>query len=596
MKNHSLYKMSGILVLSILSTTLSAQAKEKVIVVTANRLETDIKNIGSSVTVIDKETLEKRGDRNLADALKRITGLSIVRRGGVGANTNIRMRGANAEAVRVMIDGINVADTSATDTRFDFESFPIDSIERIEIVRGNQSALYGSNAIGGVINIITNQNVRKGISGSAYIEGGSYGTVNTGSNLAMSNDSSKVFLNMRHGRSDGFSRTTADNEKDGYRQNNISGGAETEISKNLIVGFTAGHEHLDSEYDGFFTPFETYEKDFYYGKAFAKITTNDEKLVQTITAGGQKTNRDYSFGFYDGKREELGYKADIHLFTRDSLTLGSDYNHEQAKATGVKDDVDMHSFYGQYLWGITDDLTLTLGMRQDNHDKFGSYETYRTAIAYNIPETGTILRGSYGTGFVAPNLYQLYDPTYGYDQLEPEKSKGFDLGFEQEISDKIILSSTFFRNNIKNLFAGDPVTFVYYNIGKSTSYGFENNLEYFPTDLITLTLGHTYTLAQDDTTNLSLFNVPKHIVNFGADYKISPKWKIGGLAHYVSNQRDVSGQNDDYITVDAKTSYDLTDNVEAYIRAENIFDTDYQEVLTYRTAGVSGYGGLRVKF
>jgi vitamin B12 transporter len=582
------------------------------LIVTATRNPQNKNAIGSSVTVLDSETLSRRGDVTVADALKRVSGISISRLGGIGSNSDVRMRGTDAGEVKVLIDGVDISDSSSPKTSFDFESLMVDNIDRIEILRGNQSALYGSSAIGGVINIFTKRADKNGVSGNGYAQGGSFGTVQTGGSLNAKNEIFSVHLNTSHLRSDGFSRTDTNKERDATKTTAFNAGIDAQVTDNLLFGVSGGHENLRSEYDEYSNPDEVYDKEFYHGQAFGQYVSDNKKITQKLTLNTSDTKRDYSNGYYDGDRKGLNYQADFNVFTRDTATIGADYGIESAKVkyvdwakktSFIKQDVGNKSLYGQYVWGITDDLTATMGVRGDDYDNFGTHGTYRTALAYNIDKTGTILRASYGTGFRAPSLYNLFDPTYGNIALKPEKTKGFDVGFEQTlIKDTVVLSSTYFKNDIDNLFSFDPATSQSINIGQVESQGFETTLDFYPVDWATFFINHTYTDAKNKTTNTVLSRRPMNIVNIGGDFDVTDKFKIGALGHFVGHQYDYNPatfgtvKTSSYFTADLTSSYDVTDNVTAYGRVENILDKDYQEVLGYNTAGVSAFGGLRVKF
>ncbi|MEM6603573.1 MAG: TonB-dependent receptor [Pseudomonadota bacterium] len=579
-----------------------AEEADLKVTVTASRFEQNIAEIGSSVTILDKETLEKRGDRSVADALKRVQGVTLSRAGGIGSVSSIRLRGSDQGQVLVLIDGIDVGDPASIDGSYDFDSLLVSTVERIEIIRGNQSALYGSKAIGGVINIITHKTVKDGVSGTAFAEAGSFGTKQGGFNIAAGDEDMSFYVNATHLDRDGFSRAASGNENDSTEDTNINGGLTLRPTDNIELGANGGYIHLDAEIDGFPSPSfvladteDESEKDFYFGNIYANVSAFDGRLDNRLTLGGSRTERDSSGSSFDGDRFEAIFQSNLKLRQRDVLSLGADYDIETAETSNIDADVESKSIYGQYLLGLGQNITLTLGGRIDHFDNFGSNETYRAGIAYVIPESMTTIRGTYGTGFKAPTLFQLFSPSFGNTNLNPEESKGFDFGFEQTFpGEYVTIGATYFETEIDNLIG---FTSGYVNINEAEISGWETFIEIDPTDSLSIYANYTYTDAMDITNNTQLLRRPKHQAAFGADIDITEDFRFGVQGLFVGEQQDrFNVSNSSFFTADINTAYGLTENVELYARADNILDRDYQEVVGYNAPGISAYGGLRVRF
>lgn len=593
-----------ILPLAIITLSSTSYANQNGdIIVTASKTEQSLNTVGSSVTVLTRETLQKRGDRTVADSLSRVSGINLSRTGGVGGQSSIRMRGTNPGQTLVLIDGIRVSDTAGINNSFDFATLMLNDIERIEVLKGNQSSLYGSDAIGGVINIITHKRTT-GIGGNGFLEGGSFGTIHGGASVNGGNDKVYYGLSANHFHNDGFSRRNTGKELDGNQISNIRGNIGVDITDNLNFNVQGGYELANFEYDNGFNTSQISDgdKELVYSKTQLTHLSFDDTLKNTVYFDASQTDRHDNFGGgsladFKGTHQKLGYQGDIKLFTRDTFTLGTDYTLEEAENSyGFSGNNENYAYFANYIKGIGDNLTLDLGGRIDDHERFGTQATYRTTLAYVIPQTSSKVHSSLGTGFKAPTLYQLYDTSSGNRNLQPETSIGYDVGVTQKfLKEYVTTDVTYFNNKIDNL-----ITYSYpagyKNTKKANIQGIEFNTNIQATEKLNFFGNYTFTDAYDDTTRLSLERNPKHLFNLGTDFQID-KFQTTLLGKYVGNQLDSGTKyNKSFFTADVKTSYDVTDTVSLYGRVDNIFDTDYQEVLTYNTSGVAAYGGVRLKY
>lgn len=599
-------KISGLTIfLSIISISTSVFANnDDDIMVTASKTEQSLAHIGSSVTVLTQKILEKRGDRTVADSLSRVSAVNLSRSGGVGGQSYIRLRGTNSGQSLVLIDGIRVSDVAGTENSFDFATLMINDIEKIEILKGNQSSLYGSDAIGGVINIITKKR-QSGLSGNGFLEGGSFGTVHGGATLKAGNDKIYYGLSANHFHNDGFSRKNTGKELDGNQITHIRGNIGVDITDTLNLDVQAGYELANFEYDSGFgtSQISDGDKELFYSKTQLTHFSFNDNFKNIFYFDASQTDRHDNFGSgfigdFKGTHQKIGYQGDIKLLTRDVLTFGTDLTFEDAENSyGFRGDNQNYAYFANYIKGIGENITVNFGGRLDDHDRFGSQGTYRTTLAYHIPQSKTKIHSSLGTGFKAPTLYQLYDTFSGNSNLKPETSRGYDFGITQIFPQEYVTTDvTFFHNKIDNLIDYDFSTFKYFNTSKADIKGIESEINIKATDNLNFFGNYTLTYAKDEITGQRLARRPKHLFNVGTDYKWGDLTTTL-LGKYVGEQRDNGTQyNRSFFTADIRANYDITDKVAIYGRIDNIFDQDYQEVLTYNTSGTAVFSGIRLRY
>lgn len=605
----------GVLVAPIAALDAAAQATTEVaeLVVTANRIPTEASRVGSSVSIIDAAEIERRQQVQVLDMLKRVPGVSISRNGGFGATSTLRLRGSEAGMVKVLVDGVEVNDAAGANNEFDFNSLLTVDIEKIEVLKGPQSALYGNDAMGGVINIIT----RSGDGAprfTALAEAGSYGTFRQQAGVSGRTGNTSFALTGSNFTTDGFSRTFAGSEKDGSDARSVSGKLGVEATELLRFDFSGGWSWLDTEYDPFGADgAAAQEKETWQGRAAADLSLLEGRFTSNLALSLASTKRDFDepTGWYvastfDSLRKALDYQGNLH-FGRDTATFGLSVDEEDAKTTntsafglepGIDDDVTTKSAFIQYQAQLTDDLTLTAGGRVDDHEAFGSKATYRFTGAYVVPESGTILRASYGTAYKAPTLYQLYEPSYGNADLRPEEARGMDAGIEQPLLDgKVTLGASLFRTHYDNLIGFSS---AYVNVAKARTEGVELTFEAKPLESLLLSANYTYLDATDRISGRDLPRRPRNTVNASIDWYATDALLLGAALRHVGKQRDTASATspilDRYTTVDVTARWKLRESVSLFGRVENIADQEYQEVRTYRTPGRSAYGGVSVSF
>lgn len=597
------------------------------VIVSASRIPTAASNVASSVTVITAEEIETRQWRTLPEVLQHVPGLQVVQSGGPGGQTSIFMRGTNANHTKVIIDGIEVNDPSNPNGSFGFTQIPASDIERVEVLRGPQSGVYGSDALGGVISIITKTG--KGTPRvTASVEGGSHNTHNETAGISGAAEKFNYAFNVSNFHS-GSTRATPiatlapgdDRNSDSYDNVSISTKLGADLTDNLSVGIVGRYADMDTTFtqdDGFPSFPEDLRsntaENFLYTRAFADLSTLDGKFDHTFGVSygeNRRTGIDPNpgtflpaFSFFTGERVGADWQGDIHLSDSQTIVLGLEHENESIGG-GVEANTTTNSGYTELHSQITERFYNTLSLRYDDNDVFGNETTYRIAPVYHFPETGTKLKASYGTGFKAPTLSQLFDATFGTNNpnLQPEESKGFDVGFEQTVlNSKVNFGSTFFHNDIKNLITFGP-GFVLANINKAETYGFENFVSYSPIKTLELRADYTFTRTEDANTELDLLRRPKHKASLTSTWQATDAATLSATALYigefVDGNRDFSiarMKSDEYVLFNIAASYDLGGGIAAFGRVDNVFNDKYENPIGFEHPGIGFFAGLRAEF
>lgn len=579
------------------------------VVVSATRTPTPAYAVGSSVTVIDQPTLERLQTVQVLDALARVPGVAISRAGGFGATSLVRLRGGDPGEVKVLVDGVEVNDPASTDNSFDFAGLTTTGIERIEVLRGPQSALYGNDAMSGVISITT-QRPQPGLSGTALVEGGSYGTQRAQAGVAYGGTNVEGALNASEIRSDGFPRQATSTGDDATLGRTLDGHVRAQLSDDLAIEATGGWSYLNGAYDP--SPATLQRRDL-HGRVAVDYTIPSLRWTQTLALSGARTWRGYDepdgyyrYSSYDGGRWALDYQSSLGLRRDDTLTFGAGTKTEDvATSTTVGDftsagpasSMRTDGGFVQYQADVGGGVYLTAGGRVDGNTLFGSHGTYRLAASW-VANEALRLRASFGTGAKAPSLFQLLDPYYGNRSLKVETSEGADIGATLTVlGGRLVVDGDLFHNDFRNLIA---FTDAYANVAKAMTQGAELAVTVKPVAALTLAASYTYLDSRDETTGLVLPRRPRHTANVSADVDLGGGTKVGADVRAVADQLDSSystAQTRGYAVLGLRASQDLPWwGLTLFGRVENLTDRRYQEVLGYNTPGRSYYGGLSAKF
>ncbi len=607
------------------------------LLVSATRLETSERDIASAVSVIDQKDIQNSQKTHVLDLLRIQPALNTVQSGGVGSPSSVFIRGADSGHTLIMIDGIETGDPSTTSRFFDLAHLSVDNIERIEIIRGPQSTLYGSDAMGGVINIIT----KKGVGapqGFVQYEGGTYQT--SREQAGIRGGTEKVNYAVQASRFDtaGFSQaddSRGNSETDRYGNTSASARLGFVPTKNSSIDFTsrynASHNNLDDS-SGQDDPNYVADVREIFARGQGQLSLFDDIWDQKI--GFSITHHDRNYDDFTDAAHPLdslhaAYKSsiikqdwqhDFRFVKFNTLTLGADLEQEIGRFDSVstsffgpfvssfdRETAYTNGFYAQDQLKVGDSFFGTVGGRVDKHSRFGSVGTYRATAAY-WPLQYTKVKGTYGTGFKAPSLYQLFS-LYGNANLDPERSKGWDAGVEQEFyGGRSSIGATFFRNDFEDLIDFDAAALgglgQYANRDRAMTRGWEFTARCRPMDGLTLRANHTITHAEDVSTGDRLIRRPRNQSGASVDYDFSTKGNVHLDGVFVGrrfdtdftgfpSQRVVLGS---YTLINLGTSYQVLPYLRLFGRVENLADKEYQQVFSYGTAGRTVTLGVRASF
>lgn len=583
-------------------SALSATTNE--VIVTATRIDQPIEQIGSSVEVISAEQIEQSKSATMLEALELVPGLNIRHSGASSLSANVSLRGAPASATQILIDGIPVYDQSALGTSFDLGSVTADNIERIEVLKGAQSVLYGSAAMSGAINIVT----KKGSGDpktSAFAEYGSKNTWKTGTSISGGDEKVNFAAGVSYMDRQGESATDSDttNEKDG-RENKTF---------NAKVGFTplAGTEV------NLFTTYLKARGDYDNGgiKSGNGYYQNQEQLLigaeaKTLLLDGlwepklklsqNKIDRDnvapaYG-GWYDSRTIKTDFQNSLFLSDTHTLIAGADWYEDTYETSGIaKGDLNNTGLYGMHQLTLADQWFTTVGLRHDDHSIFGEETTYQITSAYLIEETGTRIHTSWGTGFKAPNSFQLYYEYGGNADLKAQTSESWDIGLDQELSKILKMGITYFQASYDDLISWDDKGTAswfddgYGNIDKMRSQGIETYAQYTPTEKLLIKLSYTYT-DNDSKDGDFEYYIPNHETDLFINYAATEKWNINLNGQVVTD----TDSSDSYTLVNVSSTYQLKEKVQLYSRMTNLLNEDYELNHGYNEDGFGIYGGVKI--
>lgn len=590
------------------------------IVVAASRVTSEAREIGSSVTVVSQQDLKQNQINFVKDILQDVPGV-FISNDRPGANTSVSIRGSDNDEVLWLIDGIELGDPSSTSTQHQSDHLLARDISRIEVLRGNQSSLYGSDAIGGVINIITQRATEDGFKVNAEAEAGSYGTLNGGASVLGKSGPLDFRLTASGYKQDGLSladpktATGSATEKDEYWRYGFSGRVGFQASDTLSFQALGFWQNSFSDLDNTRSDSSnTVKKREYAIAGQGTYNSPDDKLRVGVIASRYNARRLYYGTYYspdgdlyDGTKDELS--LNVAYGGQGGVSVAAGGNLEREKTTQVTDysgdflaRVNTKSAYGELALRPVDGMTITGAARIDDNSRFGSFDTYRGTFAYAWG--GLKLRASYGTGAKAPGLYQLFDPTYGNPTLSAQTSKGGDVGFDLNLAEGLTMQASYFFGKKKNEISfGDYGTLYpyghYFNYGRTQADGIEIGVSAKPLPWLDLSQTYTYTdhEAYDETLGAyANSGRPKYMATTTvtltpidhASFTVRARYRDG------DSSSEYSPATKPYTTVDLLGSYGITENIEIYGRVVNLFDKWYQVNYGTQSLGLSAFGGVRV--
>jgi len=601
------------------STASLANNKLEEIIITSSRVEMPLRKIGTSVSVVTEQEIQDRGYNSLADVLRNQPAISVSNTGGAGKATAMRIRGESGYRTLVLIDGIDISDTSGTQISPRWEHLQSAGIARVEVLRGPQGLMYGADA-GGVVNIQTRTS-NEGIGGELSAEGGRYGTTQYSGYLGGGNEAVDFSVFASDYDTDGFNSRTTDTilkDDDGYQNTTLHGRFGWNATEDLRFEIIARDVEGDNDFDSCFSSItfttvddctDEYSQTSYRGTAELQTGAFTNKLAYTDSSSEHDFFSEGQLAFFaDGTLERTEYLGTWTASDSLRLVYGADLETESIDDGTFDTDRDQVGYYGEYQGSFSNQVFVTAGVRYDDNDDFGTHTSYRASIAYllSLSDGELKLKGTYGTGFRAPSLYEIsYNggafafPPASNVELSEETTEGFDLGFAYYSNSGAVVELVYFNQTIEDLIDFDLANFSGYLQldGDSQSSGVEFSADLPVADTWYLTGNYTYNDTEDPEGQQRL-RAPKHLANLGISYRpqgdmLSINLNIRGSYDAVDS---FNVEIDDYEVLDLSARYRIMESLEVFGRIENLLDEDYLEVPTYNTSGVAGYAGVRFSF
>jgi vitamin B12 transporter len=603
---------------------LASREVPEEIIVTPSLLPTPRRQIGTAVSVIDRDALELRGYDALADVLRTQPGVGVTNSGGPGKATAVRVRGEESYRTLLVIDGVKAVDPSGTQASANFDTLlATGDLERVEILRGPQGFIYGADA-GGVVNVLTGTGDGD-FGGRFAIEQGEFDTHKVEGRLSGGNDTGDFYVSGTDLSTDGFNSQTADTalrDEDGADNTTFHTKLGWNTSEHLRLQLVARNIHGSTMYDGCFnaafatvhdclaqTDQTTYKLSVSYerGGLTNVFGYSDIDAVRDDTAEGAHTFASH------GDLDRFEYTGSYTPADAMTLVYGVDLQQETVTSEEVLER-GQNGYYVEYQGKFDDRFFLSVGARYDDNDDFGTHVSKRVSAARIQDLSGNSslkYRASYGTGFRSPSLFEItYNrgpfatpPAAGL-ALDEEESEGFDLGIDYDAANGMHFEVTYFDQEITDEIFFDPTGFSGYlqSTGTSESTGVELGA--------TAPIGERWELIANwthndatNTTNQPRLRRPKTLANFGVIYtststalKLSANYRLARDAIDFDFATDSNVALDDYDVLDFSISYAVNDTLELFARAQNVTDESYREVLGFNTAGREAYGGVRFRF
>lgn len=613
------------------------------VIVTANKAPQKQSSTGKVITVISKSLLEKSAGKTIGQVLNEQAGLTI--NGSLntaGSNQTIYMRGAATGRTLILIDGVPAYDPSFINTEFDLNLVSLNDVERIEICKGAQSTLYGSDAVAGVINIITiDKDVRKPVNVKSTIGYGSFNTFRA--NAQVYGRAGKWIYSARFARmsTEGFSAAydstgKAGFDRDGYLSNVASASLQYNATPFLSVRGFVHHTRYRNDVDA---SVFTDEKDFRIrnrnlmaGASFHyqknKVILNGIYQYSDIYRHYRNDSSDvpgftrFSTDDYYGKTQYLEIYSNIKLDHGFSLLQGADFRYSSMNnqflsissfgpfTSGFRDTVHSQAsaYFSVIYNGLNEKLNIEWGGRLNVHSRYGTNSTFTFNPSYRLSKHWRVF-GSIASAFKAPSLYQLYSD-YGNPDLKPEYSNNYEIGIQQQ-NDKWQGRLVYLHRDIRNGLDFNNIVFQYFNFSKQVVRGLELELSYKPLERITLNANYTYLHPSEesqsritfkDTTYKYLLKRPQHTVNATIGYNAGNAFFMSVSGKYVSKRYDFGGyQQSDvalgaYFILGAYLEYRLNDHIKLFTDWQNLTDKKFFDIRGYNSIPFCVNGGVTVKW
>ena len=529
----------------LLLTTAPVIAEELIVLdeitVTAGYTDTGINETGSSVSVLDQQGLQYSSS-GIIQAFENVAGVSMDTMGGLGALATISVRGLKQQYVGVRFNGMDITDPSGTQLSYDFGALTGMGLGQIEFVKGSQSAVFGSEAVGGVINLKTLSSNEEGSRGQFTVDAGSNETYSSSLSYERVDQQGSAAVSISRAETAGFSakKTGAGaNELDPYSGNQISVSFNRELKNKLDFNLSALKSAESISYDGDFTPLtDTIDRDTTVMRGSLGFSLGATSHEVGMTNGDFK--RVYSFGTYDSDRKDVEYKGEV-VFSGISLTFGAHRSEETIDAVGTKGNDTEEAYFLEANTSVTEELEFSGTVRQTDSDDFGSNTSYRAAAIYRLND-GVAFRAMGSSGFRAPSLYERYGAFgAGNINLKPEESETQEIGVEKVYQSGSSVRMTIFNTKVDNLIEYDTGTFSYKQATNSRkSQGIEFEGKWLASDTISVDGSYAYVDAKTGAEVAA--RVPGHDLSISISANISPKFNSNLEINHIMDYNDtVSG-------------------------------------------------------
>ncbi|TNE91895.1 TonB-dependent receptor plug domain-containing protein [Porticoccus sp.] len=631
----------GLLAISFTAAVQASESSSQLlelpeIVVTASLTPVQLLQTGSSVTVISSSEIEKSHIAVVSDLLRNVPGVAINRSGVLGSTTQLRMRGSEGNHVLVLLDGMEVSDGSQGD-EFNWAHMPAMGIERIEVVSGAQSVMWGSNAVGGVINIITRQ-ATSGSQGDVFAEFGNHGTTNSGFSLGGRSETAHFNLRASHLASEGENISRHGGEEDGYRNTTLNLNAGWSPLGSLSFSLHGRQTEGENEFDAGDPPSDANNESEIrqrFVRAQADLSLLDDRWQHRVAvAVSRHGNENFTDGLLVGssssRKKQYSYLTSYSWNDQNQrLSLLVERETEQFSQRGpvlpwgdpnqdrVRETNAVALEYRVVLW---EDLTLGASLRHDDNTEFDDAYTRRFDASYLISDTGTRLRATWGTAVKNPTFserYGYFTSFVGNLDLKPEKSTSWDVGIDQSLfNERLQLGLTYFKARLEdeiNGFVFDPTIppsggYTAENVsGTSDREGVEISAKAALSSTVTLKGSFTYTDATEPDgsgRDVDEHRRPHKLGSATLQWDPGSKWSLELNAQYNGHQDDSDFslypapvvRLDSYTLLNLSASFHATNQLTIYGRFENILDDDYEEIFGYQSLGFGAMVGIRYSF
>ncbi len=611
-------------VLALSTTPLLAQDAEyyqlPTLTLYANSVPSELGRTGTSVSVLTESDLEDSAETTLADRLDTLPGVNVISNGGPGTRSSLSIRGLPSYYAPVYINGIEVTDSSATQTGFNFGNILPGGVSRVELLKGAQSALYGADAVAGIVAIdLARAPEEPGQTVGLSAEAGTYNTKSAALSYGAATERAGVAISATRFVTDGFSAVEADgyDEEDGFAATQLAFDSYFQATPDLRVGLSGFRFDAEGDYDSndWMAPESgTTDTESYGLRVYAQLQTG--AVAHELAYSHYEIDRDTdAAGWSDSfgsSRDKWTYSGTWEFDAGRSLSFGADHTSEDADFSAPVYDafwsragtaensegVETTGVYAELAWAFTPEVDGVVTVRHDEHSEFGGEWSGRATLSWRATEALT-LRGALAKGYRAPSLYELYSPSYGNDSLEPETSQSAEIGADYTFASGATLGTTLFYTEIDDLVQYEGTGYAQVS-GTSVSKGLELAGSVPLGDRFTLSGSYTYTDARDDNDD-PLARVPRYDLAMRLDADLTDRLRAGLSVVHKADYAETWGvtvqdESDDHTVVNAQASYDFGNGIEGYVRVENLFDEDYQVVPDYQTTGRAYYAGIRARF